>query len=233
MSRINESNPLRFIDPTGLRITVAGTPEYRGQVAAALRQLDPLAEVDLQSGEVTLSKGPSRKDRQYGHELLTRLVSNERTVTIGGEVAALRAVAPHSRDLQELRESWGEEGWMQPPRHPHQNLEAASDTGSFVGFKPGDRSKHIPVKGAGGRVVEEDSTKGFIGLAHELIHAEHRLRPGWSGGQSWQLSSRLNVREEKRTVGVAFLQFLNGNDITENMIRREHASEGVRQRAQY
>jgi hypothetical protein len=85
---------------------------------------------------------------------------------------------------------------------------------------------------ADGKPMRE-TTKGFIALAHELVHAEHQLRGGMSSmdynkKEGLQGTGRYNANapeEDLRTIGIADragTSYGRQGDITENMLRQEH-----------
>jgi RHS repeat-associated protein len=221
------NNPLKFIDPTGLKITVAGSwygegYRYRQDVAEALRRLDPSARVSRWTGEVSFGAKPNPL-LPRSRELLTRLVTSRQTVMIGRTSASLVDLATSSDQRAGLEQyDYNASGAQAGP----------SKTGAMVLWQAGDRNWGITVgpEGGRGRQLFQETTSGFIALAHELIHAGHQIDGGMSSaikdkqeryqGIKWDVSA-----EELRTVGLKDVQnqsYAGQRDITENMIRAEH-----------
>ena len=89
------NNPIRFIDPNGKDIVIAGDLSYRTATFNNLQQLSDRKLILLKNGEVVnsssfkgdksqiLLKGtPSGKGKNYGTALLNGVINNKHTVTI-------------------------------------------------------------------------------------------------------------------------------------------------------
>jgi hypothetical protein len=72
------NNPIKYIDPDGKKLYVVGSIEYKSKVQAALRELCPGANVNFDTGEVTLEKY-GKKTHPRGYGILSVLINSEYT----------------------------------------------------------------------------------------------------------------------------------------------------------
>ncbi|MBL4810063.1 MAG: hypothetical protein JKY43_08435 [Phycisphaerales bacterium] len=67
------SNPLKFVDPLGLILTVVGDDAYRESVEKALQEISPSVEIDDRG---VVSIGPSTPGNEEGHKAIKNLIDS-------------------------------------------------------------------------------------------------------------------------------------------------------------
>ncbi len=202
------NNPMAFIDPTGLEITVAGDEAYRRQVEESLQRIDPTARVDRETGEISQSWLHGLwldivdffvpgSGYDTGRELINRAIESEQTTTIRFDAGKAAAGPVDGTD----------------PRTTPADVEISYDPAylpSVPEFDP-----------ATGNVTPVPFDPGII-LGHEIIHATHRMagqHAGWDPVNYTALDGTPHTDrdEEVRTVGVGGTT--RPDDITENDLR--------------
>ena len=205
------NNPMAFIDPTGLKEIVAGDAAYRRQVEEDIQRTDPTARVDSKTGELSQSwlhgawldiknffvPGTSM---ETGRELTRRVIDDPQTTTIQNEAGK---TAARNKDAT-----------VDPQTTPGDVIigydPAAARTRTSVEF---DKST--------GTNSDNPADPGIV-LAHEQIHASHRMAGQHAGRApvtytSVDGKSYTSPNEEARTIGVGGTS--RPDDITENQLR--------------
>ena len=214
---------MRFVDPSGLIIELAGTEEEQLTLLYYLNQLtDHTLGVSL-SGRVTLQyRASSDLQFEYGNTLIERLMAADHVVTIHLFSGA-----------SEFRADCRHEAAMTP----------GLGSGGIVRFNPANALTRttVSINPSTGLAENEIGMYAHIVLGHELIHADRSMRgvmlPHAStalysfeaarlrfsparitGGSTRTVTHRIRV-EELATIGLARYTSMC---ITENMIRQEH-----------
>ena len=211
-------NPISFVDPSGCVIVLHGTDDEKNTILENLQMLtDHDLAYDTETGVVyieTLHSG----DLQYtqGNELLIRLMNNEDyTTTIY------------------ITEFLTKENQI----FPGEEVALGICTDSKILFNPYNYVEVMSIDPETGEIYEK-SRPAYIGLAHELIHAD-RLMRGVALSENVKITRSVTWHskflfftlpgktfddtaplEEFYTVGIR--KSLRAEDITENMIRAEH-----------
>jgi RHS repeat-associated protein len=209
------NNPVIIVDPDG-RVIVIPISLKGSERRQIMRQLNRLTNDRLSYnksiGQVTISRTGSGK-KVKGTELISRLVSSSKTITID-----------YQNSLGRFRDGIGNKAKAD-------NYTKAGDgtgSGGVVSFDPSSKIKPLTENPKTGH-AEEKSRPKRIGLGHELIHGLHYVDGDWtpSSDQTTHTYTDGNGNpqtqtiktEEARTVGVG------GNklgDITENDLRKEN-----------
>ena len=226
------NDPINYFDPSGLRLILTGNGD---QVTAQWGAINDMSADNLElvqqtdadgnliaSYEVFL-RGEVNGICQNGTDLVRRIINSDRICT----------VVPGTGGNSEVPADWD-------------NAINGTGTNVTVTFNP-NSDPDIMTVGANG-TVSGAKRPAFIGLAHELIHADRDMR-GRSldysltaeytyqsgrrridGGRTIVLSHTTQTapRDELATVGLG--GWARRGDITENMIRAEH---GLRLRGAY
>jgi RHS repeat-associated protein len=205
------NNPMAYIDPTGLKEIVAGDAAYRRQVEEDIQRTDPTARVDSKTGEVSQSwlHGAWLDVKNFfvpgssmdtGRELTRRLIDNPQTTTIqyvAGETSTAN-------------------------KDPAVNPQTTKGD-VVISYDPAAaRTRTAPEFNSSTGLAPDSSADPGIVLAHEQIHATHRMSGEHSGfapstykGVDGNTFTSRN--EEARTVGVGGTS--RPDDITENQLR--------------
>lgn len=213
------NNPIIFIDPDGrdivLPTSLKGT--QRRKIMRNLQRLthDKLS-YDETTGKVVIKKVNSSTVRANGTALITNLITDSRTTTIGigAKGSGNSANATNWTHAQDGTGSDAEVSF-DPTANPD-ILTESPRTGNVRGKKRPD----------------------FIGLAHELIHADHITNGDVDlTGDTHTYKDAMGTpttqtvrKEELRTVG---LKGVKPSDITENEIRAERPRTKRKQRGAY
>jgi len=216
-------NPVRWTDPSGRVIKLAGTEEEMQEILYYLQSLTDDVLGVTPGGVVYISRmATSNIQFPNGNTLLRRMIASTHVVTI-------HLTTGDTRNVFGLATA--------------DDLAAATTpgvgTGGIISFNPSIRAYTYTALGRGGLSSLTRMPANII-LVHELIHADRAMRGamipldqvadntiravGSEPGSLHYVTTRRLMLEEWATVGlghnVAF-------DITENMIRREH---GLRKR---
>lgn len=203
------NNPMAFIDPTGLKATVAGDEAYRRQVEENLQRIDPTARVDMETGEVSQSWLHGLwldivdffvpgSGYDTGRDLVSRLVEDEQTATIQ-YARGIAGGGPTDASV-DFHTTPGDFELYYDPAYLPPLPERDPDSGA--------RSYVVPDPG--------------VVLGHEIIHATHFLAGDVSSltGENYTGLDGRTYRdnpEETRTTGVG--GHVKSDDITENQLR--------------
>ncbi|MDX8482085.1 RHS repeat-associated core domain-containing protein [Mesorhizobium sp. VK24D] len=205
------NNPMAYIDPTGLKEIVAGDAAYRRQVEEDLQRTDPTARVDSKTGEVSQSflHGVWLDIKNFfvpgtgmdtGRDLTRRVIDDPQTTTIQNEAGV---TAARNKD---------------PTVNPQ---TTAGDV--IIGYDPATARTRTSVEfdKSTGTTASNPADPGIV-LAHEQIHASHRMAGQHSGRApatytSVDGKSYTSPNEEARTIGVGGTS--RPDDITENQLR--------------
>jgi hypothetical protein len=211
------NNPIRFIDPDGKQITLPkGTSEQDTKtIVGSLQKLtnDKLVYKTQKDGSVRIKIASLAKsgteDKAAGTNLIRRLNSSDKIISIklqkGGNSAE-----PESRTAS------GNADWTKSTNSMGDN--------AIVGFDPSADPKIKTVNPDTGN-VSGMTRPSQIGLAHELIHADHITSGSVDLTQTnytYKIEGGKVIQtvlvEELRTIG---LKGMKNGDITENQIRKE------------
>ena len=215
------NNPVRWIDPSGLRIELSGTEEERQQLLGYLQTLtDHQLSADA-NGIVSISRRETRSGYMlflYGNTLIERTIASSHTVTIN-------LVTDHDS-------AFGAICW--------ENASTAGvGSGGVIRLRTGHDHTAITLDSAGLAVIT-DAPLNLV-LAHELIHADRAMRgaiiplnqlgttsfetarvalsPARIFGNTTRTVTHTFHLEEMATIGISHY---TSRCITENMIRSEH-----------
>ena len=222
------NNPLIYFDPTGNVISLSGLPQQQEDTLSYLQQLTdyPLAIDD--DGNVSINKDVILAVRyESGNELLERLINSSHVINI--EVID------------------GNDGNAYSTDNYDNSINPDIGSGGTVYFNP---MKDIQIKtvNSNSGYVSMKKRPSYIGLGHELIHADRAARGVNLGSHkiSYFYKSRMDrdktvfseiistllkttsvreahsAKEEVATVG---LRYNKKDDITENDLRWEHRLE--------
>jgi RHS repeat-associated protein len=208
------SNPLKYIDPDGYKILLAST-NTKFQNKTVLGNIQKLTNDDLEirNNEIVIAKKGMVKTKPVGTLLVGNLAGSSKLVTI------------YVDDTK---------GNFENDVSPVDALNPKKGSDTMVSFNP-NSDPLIPTLDPKTGLVSERHRPGFVGLAHELIHANRSMN-----GKAINYGVKVNYscntagglvecipmpQEEYETVG------LLGNEIiTENNIRLE---QGLNPRGAY
>ena len=212
-----ENSPVINIDPTGYKMVLVGSKSDRQTILSQLKVLTG-AGITLKmnsKGVVSYSVGVNKY--KNSDKLIKRIINSKYMCTI-------RIQTKRGNDTT------------------INNRYMATSLGSSatVWFNPNFKAKPQTINPKNG-VVSQIDRPTYIGLAHELIHADRSMRGasisydkyasysyviGYSVKFGWFrrtispiYKTQYVLKEELATVG---LKYNKSNDITENQIRKEH-----------
>ena len=222
------NNPLIYFDPTGNVISLSGLPQQQEDTLSYLQQLTdyPLAIDD--DGNVSINKDVILAVRyESGNELLERLINSSHVINI--EVID------------------GNDGNAYSTDNYDNSINPDIGSGGTVYFNP---MKDIQIKtvNSNSGYVSMKKRPSYIGLGHELIHADRAARGVNLGSHkiSYFYKSRMDrdktvfseiistllkttsvreARSAKEEVATVGLRYNKKDDITENDLRWEHRLE--------
>jgi RHS repeat-associated protein len=228
------SNPLKYLDPDGNEVVLGGTAQDQQTTLAELQNLtDHNLTVDSNSGVVSINSTPNTTQFNSGNALVERLINSGNTCTI-----VVNTTQGNSANATIWDDAYRNEYFF---GLIHSN-NIGSDT--TVNFNPQSPLATTPtimtVDPATGNVFAA-VRPNYIGLGHELIHAERAM-----SGRTIDLANSADYRYQIDRIQRSFLWFswwekiyatererieeyatvgLMGNDdcdITENDLRAEH-----------
>ncbi|HEX3252822.1 MAG TPA: RHS repeat-associated core domain-containing protein [Pyrinomonadaceae bacterium] len=219
------NNPLQFIDPDGKDgKVVADTPDDLEATRRELKRIAPGTKVDA-NGKI---HKPGFFRRMFNHltghgagtSLVSRIVDSNKTVVIwaNSDFGSTSGLAS-----EQVRPKLASTLGVDP-----------KDLGYIISFDTSSKAP-IEVRNSNG-TIETDMASPGEQLAHELVHADQRLRSGpLDATPSIHSFSERGVQYQegeaaKEFRAVGYSGFTKSGDITENQIRREL---GVRPRAAY
>lgn len=211
------NNPLKFVDPDGreIRLSSSSTEKERTEILYHLQKLtrDKLNWKTDKDGNVTIVVTKTKgEDKNAGTRLIRRLDGYKSVVTI-------------------TQGSGGNRTDVDNPT----NGSNGTGSNSTVTFNPNAAPK-IGTLDENTGISRSQDRPSWIGLAHELIHADQVARGTEltrTGTYSYRdttgvVRTARENRYELATVGIGGLN--NRMDITENDIRKE---QGLRVRSEY
>jgi RHS repeat-associated protein len=146
-------NPIKFFDPDGKKIVIAGAPQFRQTVLANLQRLTNDKVSIRNDGTVVINKLNSEK---LG-KALTRGTNLVRT--LNQKDPGAKTITIVETKVDNTTKPLGKEGLMVGGKKG-----AGAD--SEVQFNPNETKGGVDITGSTNRPTE-------IGLGHELLHAEH------------------------------------------------------------
>ncbi|UTC66260.1 MULTISPECIES: RHS repeat-associated core domain-containing protein [unclassified Treponema] len=208
------NNPVKYTDPDGKILRIAGRNSYKNQVISVLKKLDPNVKINMRTGIVTTSS----TNNSAGAKLIRNLQVSKNTVTIMNDSSI--GTAPKSRKKAET---------------------PGIGSDSIVYFSINVKlSNDYFIRDENGNIEKAKHTPAEIVLGHELIHGLHYadgtgdnstddytfITSGFQDGKykSGEVVFKGGLfhdkypREEARTIGVG--EFSN-DPITENALRRQ------------
>jgi RHS repeat-associated protein len=211
------NNPLKFVDPDGreIRLDPSLTEKERNEILYHLQKLtrDKLNWKTDRNGNVSLViTKASGGGQDAGTRLIRRLDGYQSVVTI--------TMTSSGNSTSYDNET---------------NASNGVGSNSIVNFNPNAAPK-IGTLDENTGISRSQDRPSWIGLAHELIHADHAARGTRLMGTatytykdtSGRLQTATENRRELATVGIGRQN--NRMDITENQLRRE---QGLRVRSEY
>ena len=203
------NNPVKYVDPNGLDLQLAGTKEEQEMLLAMLQRLTNYKLILHQNGTVTHSivkTENKNSDYQAGNTLLEQLCdqsSDTKTTTIS--ITDQKSIT-HPAD---------------------ENAYNGVGSNAEIRFNPNENPSLI-TQNEISKQVQQEGRPAYIGLAHELIHGMH-INSGAARAKTIKLQSITTINGEKYletlpleeaiTVG---LHGVTSKGPTENKIRREH-----------
>ena len=203
------NNPVKYVDPNGLDLQLAGTKEEQEMLLAMLQRLTNYKLILHQNGTVTHSivkTENKNSDYQVGNTLLEQLCdqsSDTKTTTIS--ITDQKSIT-HPAD---------------------ENAYNGVGSNAEIRFNPNENPSLI-TQNEISKQVQQEGRPAYIGLAHELIHGMH-INSGAARPKTIKLQSITTINGEKYletlpleeaiTVG---LHGVTSKGPTENKIRREH-----------
>ena len=203
------NNPIKYVDPNGLDLQLAGTKEEQEMLLAMLQRLTNYKLILHQNGTVTHSivkTENKNSDYQAGNTLLEQLCdqsSDTKTTTIS--ITDQKSIT-HPAD---------------------ENAYNGVGSNAEIRFNPNENPSLI-TQNEISKQVQQEGRPAYIGLAHELIHGMH-INSGAARPKTIKLQSITTINGEKYletlpleeaiTVG---LHGVTSKGPTENKIRREH-----------
>ncbi len=209
------NNPVKYTDPDGRVLKIAGNHTYRMKLQNVLQKLDPNARVHVRTGVVSTSS----TGNSVASQLIQRLVSSKHTVTV---------------QFESGKHDSKPDSWVNA-------VKMGKGTNTTIRFdKKYTQLRRYFQKSKEGNISETNATPIEIVFAHELIHGLHYAEgtgnnshdsytyknEGWVNGKYRSGNSIIKgglmyvayPREEARTVGLG--EYAN-EKITENAIRQE------------
>lgn len=209
------NNPIKFVDPDGEKLVLAGSRQERMQALKFLQRLtnDNLF-VNRKTGEVTIGKNrwSNRNKRlQIGTSLLRDVINNSHTTTIFQNTDDERYAEP--------LEKWGRKEF----KHPKGTMPG-SDALINIDLSPTTNTVLNPKT----KRSENGYTSTEITLGHELIHSL-RYMEGIStlAREDYQyIDGELLITEKKQSVEelqtIGLGKYKQTYKYTENKLRKEH-----------
>ena len=192
------NNPVSFVDPWGLTITLSGTEDEMEKSFAQLQALtDDELTYDAETGVVTVAKSASGGKKVQGTKMIADLMANQdfnvkiERVSIENDGCYIYY---NDAGATIQMNNWDEEG---------------------------DNWGYMVSDGKGGSVWEDHADVAYIVLGHELIHAVHHMNGTIASSDrtvyhytKGELAAdirydadgnRLNISEEYNTVGLHYI----------------------------
>ena len=208
-----ENNPVMFVDPLGLKLVLKGTGD---EVQSIWKTIKEFSQDDL-----LLTQQKDADGNLVDSYIVTVNEERDGGCNVGTELVR-RIIYSDENVTVEV----GTEGNLYYPRN------------RTISFNPNSNPDIMTVNPETGNVVPA-KRPSFIGLAHEMIHADRHIRGvtgkgnanykfqisrtkcrwGPFGGYDYTYETENVPKEELATVG---LKYNKKSDITENMIRAEH-----------
>ena len=214
-----EFSPVIHIDPEGYKIRLVGTSANRTKILGELRKITNSALAMNKNGFVTIIQSANKNSKyKKGDKLIERVINSKYTCTI---------------QIQTKKGNY----------ITYDNQSAASISGSHskIWFNPNSDPSIQTINPSDGIVAYYGSRPSYIGLAHELIHADRSMRgvripsnqranytylgrykKHIGGNKTVYSSMRIAANEKKEELATVGIKFNKSGDITENMIRKEH-----------
>ena len=205
------NNPIKYVDPNGLDLQLAGTKEEQEMLLAMLQRLTNYKLILHQNGTVTYSivkTENKNSDYQAGNTLLEQLChqsSDTKTTTIS--ITDQKSIT-HPAD---------------------ENAYNGVGSNAEIRFNPNENPSLI-TQNETSKQVQQERRPAYIGLAHELIHGMH-INAGVAKRKSVTVTPTIQGNGQKYTyikpipledaITVGLHGFLT-NGPTENSIRKEH-----------
>jgi RHS repeat-associated protein len=209
------NNPVRLTDALGEKIMLATslTPAQRKLVLQTVQKLTN-DSLFIKGNEIRIAK-VGKGGQPHGTDLVRRMIKTARTATVEIEAPGVGNSAPYATPADAIN---------------------GVGTDSTIKFDPKSTAKPLTKDPKTGRASPK-SRPNYIGLGHELIHAERAARGKaidltTTDTHTYKDAGGHNVvntqpNEEFATVGV---KHNKKTDVTENQLRKEH---GLRSRATY
>ena len=211
------NNPIAFVDPWGLSLTLSGSEDYEQIVELGYLQKLTNHKLACENGRVYIAEYSTENSLSAGNELIERIINSEYNCTVcisyeGGNNAI-------KGDVDNATNGVGCDAVVSIDLSTYNN-EMATYSDETYG------------------TLDNDGRPLHIGLAHELIHADRYMRGvavsnsekhtqyydyyNKSTGKVEQ-HSRVTKVEEMQTIGIYAKGYpLDRLSITENQIRAEH-----------
>ena len=215
------NNPVKYTDPDGRKVFVAGSMSFKKRARSALQTLDPSARVNFITGKVSNGWMLRKNNKPKGSELVKSLVGSDKGVVIAEWGFKVKNLGPYEKNCA-------------VPINQIGSKKRKIGSGTLIWWNPDSKNMLREYTETNGKnEVTSKASKDFIVLGHELIHALHNKNGTREVNMSALYMGLDNegysaIGEEIRTVGNFKTPFViptimrKTDTVTENDLRKEN-----------